>query len=125
MESDHSCDSEVQETEELDVEVLRCSSKEDISVELTDTIVQMKECEIENECYPMKINSINMAISELEKQLNNLKETKEWTEQKLEDYNKHIEELSERKRSLDAELNRRIERGKTFQEDIVELTDRI
>ena len=113
MESDQSWDSKMQETEELDVEVLRCSSKvdheemkleqqttdrtrieselrkkqimlqenqvwmEDISVELKDTIVQMKECEIENECYPMKINSINMAISELEKQLNNLKETKE------------------------------------------------
>ena len=94
-------------------------------MELRDTLVQMRECEIENDCYPMKINCINMEISELEKQLNNLKETKEWTEQKLEDYNKHIEELSERKASLDAELNRRIEIGRTFQEDVVELTNRI
>jgi len=98
---------------------------EDISVELRDTLVQMRECEIENECYPMKINSINMAIAELEKQLNNLKETKEWTEQKLEVYNRHIEELSERKASLDTELNRRTEIARTIQEEIVELTDRI
>jgi len=98
---------------------------EDISEDLRDTLLQMRECEIENECYPMKINAINMTISELENQLSSLKKTREETEEKLEDYNKELEELSVKKTSLDAEFNRRIEIDKTIKEEIADLADGI
>ena len=98
---------------------------DDISEELTSTFFQMKECEQENECLPMQINSINMKISELEDQLSRLKQSKQETEEKLDDYTKKIEEFSLRKSSLDAELSRRVEIGRTMEAEVVDLKKKI
>ena len=73
----------------------------------------------------MQINAINKTISELEDQLSSLKQSKYETEEKLDDYTKQVEELSLRKGSLDAELSRRVEIGRTMEAEVVDLKKKI